>query len=717
MPRSRTLALAFALGMLGAARTTQAALWTQTNPGGGGAFSCAGAGPSGIIVVGSDLSGAYRSLDGGQSWDVLGVWRGLGSTHVSALAFDPADPAVIHLGTDDGMFRSDDAGASVAQVLSGGYVSAVAVADADPSIVYAMVQDRSDSERGRVYRSTDRGRTWTPVSTRLPRRTRATTLVVDPSMPSTLYLVSGRDWFAGRRARLYRSTDGGSTWTRIARRLRNVLDVAVDPRDSRILWATSVRHLPGPSWTGSVWKSVDGGASWVAQAPYTGALRLRPDAPDIVRVIDVDRQAWEPESGVWETTDGGVTWTRRGVPQNWDPGWQDLAWAFGRGHGVPKTIGVSRADPDTLFWTDGQWAYRSTDGGRTFANLFTDPVSPGWWRGRGLDNTNVLALAVSAAAPSQVYAGYFDIGCQRSLDGGDSWQSCNHPDYTGGWQGFGGNTTTIVADPARPGVVWLTQGNRVDPPDMTLLRSTAAGERSSWTFANTGMPRGYVTGLSLDPSSPVAQRTLFVTSGGDVYRSSDDGTSWNRVFACGGCRVTAVDTFDGDLVFAGGESGLFRSTAGGQAGTWARVGPPEFAATGRSPLYWEEGWQGVSAIHPDPARPGWVWVAVYGPGRGVYRSTDGGVGWLQLRSDDYQRAVAVDPQNPQRVYATASSVFTSGGSPTSSGVTRSVDGGATWAPANEGLAWPFAIPLVVDPGDSSLVWVGAPGTGFHRRRF
>ncbi|MCS7048848.1 MAG: hypothetical protein NZ483_06100 [Verrucomicrobiae bacterium] len=231
------------------------------------------------------------------------------------------------------------------------------------------------------------------------------------------------------------------------------------------------------------------------------------------------------------------------------------------------------------------------------------------------------------------------------------------------------------------------------------------------------MPTGYICGLSLDRNSPVSARILFVTANGSVYRSRDDGLTWNLVFQSTGCRVTAVDNHDGNLIYAGGEAGLFRSRQGGNAGTWVKIGPAEFTGGSRPKQFWEGGWTGVAAIHPDPARSGCLWVAVHGPGRGLYRSTDDGQTWTPIRNDPFQRGVAVDPANPMRIYATASSAFSSGGKPESSGVMVSNDGGLTWTNVNDGLAWPFAIQVVLEPGNSRTLWIGSPGTGVLRRRF
>jgi len=69
--------------------------WKRSNPGGGGWMMAVGAGPTGTILVGSDLSGAYRSTDQGKTWDVLGANVGLTATHVGAVGFDPVNEDIL----------------------------------------------------------------------------------------------------------------------------------------------------------------------------------------------------------------------------------------------------------------------------------------------------------------------------------------------------------------------------------------------------------------------------------------------------------------------------------------------------------------------------------------------------------------------------------------------------------------------------------------------
>ncbi len=687
--------------------------WTGISPGGGGAFTTIGAGPTGTLICGADLSGAYRSLDRGLTWDRIGADRGLKRTHVCVVSFDPLDPQVIHLGTEVGIYRSGDGGATFQQVLASGYIGAIAAARSDPAIVYATYHPLWNTPASDIYKSTDRGQSWAPVASALPAGLRLLKLIVSPLDPNTLYAVSGEDLFVSGTPAVYRSTNGGVSWSRIGGSLGNLWDLGVDPVTPGTLYVTGYTGAPPTNWSGSIYKSTDGGDTWVQKAAHTGAIMVKRDQPQVLRVIDVRRKSFESESGVWESLDGGETWLRKSTMAGWDAGWQEIDWAYGgSAYGMPKVLGEDLSDPNAIFWVSWQFAFASLNGGASFADLNTTQVLPGRWRSRGLDNITLTSVAFSEAAPAQVYLGFHDIGLWRSLDGGASWQSGNPPTLTGTWAGHGGNTSTILADPSRPAVVWATFGGQAD--SLTLARSALAGASDSWVLA-TGLPHGNLRGLSLDRGAPAANRTLFITANGDVYRSQDDGAAWTLVLDRDSCRATAVDRFDRTLVYAGGEGGLWRSLAGGAPGSWSRIGPPEMSGENLKTLA-EERWDGLHQIVPDPGRPGWAYVAAHGPGRGLYRTTDRGVTWTKLRNATYMRDVAPDPVDPDILYAAASRAFKTGSSVTGSeGIVRSADGGQTWTSLNDGLAWPFAARIAIDPSNRNRLILGSPGSGFFER--
>ena len=692
--------------------------WQRANPGGGGAFTAVAAGPTGIILAASDLSGAYRSLDGGQTWDVIGSFRGLTSTHIVGVGFDPSDPEIIFLGVEGGIFRSANGGETFSQVLADGYVSAVAVSPANPQIVYAAWHSAWNVSDGRIYQSADNGQSWQPVSgPTLPGSLSILKLQLDPGDPETLYLLAGEARFTCGPAVAYRSVDGGATWAQIGGGLGQIMDLALDETAPNTIFLTTYGDVWDEGYNcigddpggGYLYQSDDYGDTWtrLTNTQRNALIWLDNDDDLAIRLIDLDGRE------LWESPDG-ADWTLVSDVSEWDGGWPVDGFTYGSSfNGDAMTIGVDMSDPDALFWVDSQFVYGTRDDGRTFANLYTNELSPGHWQSRGIDNIVTFDLAVSPADSGLVYLAMPDVGCFRSEDGGVSWQNCNDAAYTGTWAGNGGNVMTVAADPARAGVVWLTQAEEIEMPH-TLLRSDDGG--ATWAAAGSGLPAGGVpAGLSVDGNSPADNRTLFITWGGNVFRSGDDGRAWSQVLACGGCRYTAVSPHDGAVVFAGGEAGLWRSTDGGA--NWTEVGPPEMRG-GMGGEFWDKYWEGVAAIAFDPVDAERLYAAVFGADRGLYRSDDGGDSWTRILADDFLRDTAVSPADPQTIYAgSAGAIYSGGYEPDSQGFLVSRDGGQSWQTANEGLAWPFVNVITLSPADPDTIFIGSPGAGYYKRDF
>lgn len=497
------------------------------------------------------------------------------------------------------------------------------------------------------------------------------------------------------------------------------MDIALAGNAPDLLYLTSyVPVMDGEYETyqeGAFHRSTDGGTSWTKLADRTGAIWADRDDQHAVRLIQVDHQwSWDSESnGVWESTDEGANWTKVSRVDDWGMGWVQAYWSYAASFdGAVKSLGEDLSDPDALWWTNTQWVHATFDDGRSFATQHTNEVTTEHWRSRGFDNVVVLDMAISPV-DSHLYVGYYDIGCWHSNDALATWQICNHPDYT--WsEGKGGNLITVETDPTRAGVVWGAQS--VDIGEMTVLLRSNNGAKS-WTLSNTGLPTATLSGLSVDFTSPADQRTLFLAGDGDVYRSADDGFTWTKQFDCNGCRQTALDRFDGNLVYAGGEAGLWRSTAGGREDSWQQIGPAELVGT-MGDGFWSSDWEGVTAIVPDPHHPRWVYMAAFGAGRGIYRSQDGGDSWQKLWSNDFARSIAISPVDAQRLFVTSSSSVNRGVYQAASmGVMLSVDGGTSWKQVNEGLEWPFANNILFDPKNPDLVYIDSAGTGVQKRNF
>lgn len=701
--------------------------WIRTNPGGGGAFNVVKAGPTGIILVGSDLSGAYISHNKGETFTPIGNVHGLMRAHIGGVGFDPANKDKFYIGTEVGLYRTTDCGETFTQVINSGYISDIVVSKSNPQHVYVAWHSKYNTSDAKIYRSINGGSSFESSSSNIPAGLRILKLISDPSNASIIYFVSGKARFASGAARLYRSGDSGLTFSEISGGKGEVMDAEIDPVSSSIIYMTTYAEFPA----GNFYKSADYGNSWGASTSRTGAIFVKADKQGTIRLIDPRATAtWNVGSGTWESTDGGSSWIKTGdVTKGWETGYNkdvtttdyyDVFRSYnGAGfEGEVKGFGTDLSDPNVIHWANSQFLFRSTDGGVTFKTIFTNEVSPGWWQSCGIDNVNMMDMAISEANSNIVYAGYFDLGFWRSLDGGKSWQSSNDKAYSG-WDGYGGNVASILADPVRENVVWTTMsGNQSGKSPTWLLKSTKYGERSSWILSNTGLPLVEVMGLSIDRLSNPSNRTLYVTAHGDVYKSINDGGNWTKLNgglpASGGLRFTSVDNFNGNIVYAGGGNGLYASANGGS--DWTLIGNSEINSGGTIEFWPQWNGKGVFDIAPDPQNTGVVYVTVFGTDKGLYRGVKGSGAawtWTKLCTDNYMRKVCINPLDNNYIYATSSSAFTDGDfNSDSHGVLFSNDKFATYNQVNTGMAWPFAMTVKIDK--SNNVYVGSPGTGFQK---
>lgn len=708
-------------------------IWKRTNPGGGGAFSTIEAGPSAPngamqIVAGSDLSGAYYSWDGGQSWEVYGSARGLTATHISAIGFHPTDSDIFFLGADGGIFKSNSGGGFFYPVLTSGYVTDIEVSAVNPQIVFAAVQSEYNIADAQVYVSTDGGNSFIRRSTNLPNQLHLLEIVAHPSDINILYALAGEGRFSSSEARAYRSLDRGETWEQLTPSNEAVMHIATDPFNSNVLYLTTMLDITDNGVCiegnkGFFYKSTDNGLNWSGGflANYTGIILPDFENVNTIRLIDPRcPYSWLDDSGTWTSTDGGMNWNRTGNPNTWRTGFQTIDaphWSYVTSYnGLSKTIGSSKADPTAFFWTNVQWAFGSFDGGTNFQHLHTKNVSGNTWQSTGCDNVVMYDIAAKEIDPNEIYLGFADIGLWRSMDGGESWEASNPLDYTGDWQGFGGNCRSILPDPSVTGKVWVSmQGN---PDERSyLLRSMHSGQVDTWEQVGIEIPTNTtrLLGLSIRMDTDPTNRTLFVTANGDVYRSVNDGENWSRVLSNGGLYFTTVDNFNGQIVYAGGSSGLYRSTNGGSS--WTRIVsmPTISAFKSTDPL--DEQYLGISSIVPHPIKSGSVYYSLYGGNSsagGIYLKDGLNNSPNLLYANPYLRAVAVSKDRQNNLYGASSYAYYRGFyHPDSKGILFSDNGGANWLEVNEGMAWSVANCLEITRGSDPRIFAGSPGTGFQ----
>jgi len=488
----------------------------------------------------------------------------------------------------------------------------------------------------------------------------------------------------------------------------------------------------------------------------------------------------ENKTGTWESNNNGVTgsWTHIGTVSRWNNigygnnPYTAYASAF---NGLNKTLTKDIFNSNRLFGAGG-WTIGTFDGAKTFKSLSTKQVnvSKDTWKSTGLENINGFALDVNDNDENVIYMGGYDIGFWVSRDRGESWKwqypfkndlvtlnrytwgaSESEPDA---WEPNtlrtigGSNVMTLLSDPHHANVVWSSFAKAqafddavIDDSDSSkndrsgLFRSMDYGD--TWTLSTLYKKDGtrldthkhtIIYGLSVDKNSQAGNRILYVTIDGDVAKSIDDGRTWHIIHEDGGLKFTA---YSNNVLYAGGKSGLWRF----KNNHWEHMGgalKTEMMGVG-SPmipdltpqehkthydLNWNEiidmyAWNGVHDIQIDPINSNIVYVVVYGEGKGLYKSINGGNSWVRVNlgqfENKYLRYITINPKHPNNIFLTSSENINSGGAGgTSKGIIYSTNGGNSWKEANNAMAWKYGSKIEIDK-HSERVWAWSPGTGIQ----
>ena len=343
---------------------------------------------------------------------MVGPYRGGRSSAVWGV---PDDPSAFFMGTTGGgMWRTEDYGVTwnpVSDDYFGGSVGAVAVASADPNVIYAgggSADIRGNTSTGRgVWKSTDQGKTW--AFSGLGDAGQIGRIEVHPRNPDLVYLAAlGRPFGKNETRGVYRSTDGGESWENVLflNDSTGAADLSMNPRNPREIYAGMWRAQRKP-WAmvsggpeGGVYKTTDGGETWrkLAGGLPEGivgkvGVSVSPANPDRVWAI-VEA---EPEGGVYRSDDAGETWARTNSENNL----RQRAWYYTHVQADPR-------DENTVYALNTS-LYRSVDGGRTFEVI---PVPHG----------DVHDLWINPADP-EVMVVANDGGGQVSVNGGETWST------------------------------------------------------------------------------------------------------------------------------------------------------------------------------------------------------------------------------------------------------------------------------------------------------
>jgi photosystem II stability/assembly factor-like uncharacterized protein len=553
----------------------------------------------------------------------------------------------------------------------GGSISSLAVDPGNPARVYAVAA-------GTLYRSTDGGATWT-----LQAGANLQVVALDPAHPSTLY-AGGQN--------LLRSTDGGAIWTDASPRLvpgtiyHTISALAVAP--GGVVFAGDADRLL---------RSADGGRSWsqVSSQSTGGILSIQvdPSHPGTVYYASV--------STVFKSTDGGTSWSDLGQPPidgleisrlALAPSAPGTLYLLATPAGSPLSPTVFRSDDGGASWREaGQIAndrflYSALlvdprNALRVYAaglgGLFASADGGVTWaassQGLPPDLLNqtprgVLALAAAPSRPDILYAGTVEWGVGKSLNAGARWRIGVEPGLNGGL------TQMLKFDPRLPGTIYVgigTEGTR-------SFRSQDDGH--TWTpFARGLSSTSGLEDLAFDLTDP---NVLYAANLLATWKSGDGGETWVRI---GDPSLRVAVT--GPQTLLAGACGLNRTTNGG--GSWKEVIPCLDPVSGLLRL--------VRSIQVDPVHPANVYVEL-SPSTGAetiaptaFRSQDGGATWQSLTP-----GFVVAPSLFRVLYRL---------DVIQKILLRSSNGGRSWTVVNAHLPWSVFGGLAVDGSDPNKIYI------------
>ncbi len=308
---------------------------------------------------------------GALQWRLIGPFRG---GRVAAVTGVPGDGATYYFGSvDGGVWKTSDAGVTWTPIFDKqpiASIGALEVAPSNANVLYAGTGEsdiRSALSSGDgVYKSTDGGQTWKNIGLRDSRH--ISRIVIDPQDSDVVYVgVLGHAYGPNSERGVYKSTDGGNTWTHVLDKGPDigVADLAIAAGNPAILFASTWK-THRPTWStyapvqeaGGLFRSTDSGVTWT-QLTGNGlpdgdwgrvGIAVAPDGKRVYALIDAGKK-----SGIYRSDDGGNTWTLA----NSDARLTSRAWYFGN-------ITVDPNNPD-VFYVPNIALYRSEDGGKTIS--------------------------------------------------------------------------------------------------------------------------------------------------------------------------------------------------------------------------------------------------------------------------------------------------------------------------------------------------------------
>jgi photosystem II stability/assembly factor-like uncharacterized protein len=664
------------------------------------------------VYVGAASGGVWKSVNGGTTFKPVFDKEPVQS--IGAITIDPKNPKVVWVGTGEVWTRNS-----------------VSIGDG-------------------VYKSTDGGDNWTNVGLRNSER--VARILVDPTATNTVYVcVPGKLWSDSYDRGVYKTTDGGTTWTQVLRGANastGCSELSMDPQHPQTLFAgmwdfrrqgwtfRSGGNGPDAPSASGLFKSTDGGATWTELDAHSAAglppkpwgrvaVTVAPSKPNVVYAFI---EAVPPLNALYRSDDGGQTWAERDRSQDmiWRPfyfanlivdpnnenriykpdgglivstnGGASFSGISGGAHGDFHDVWVDPGNSDHLITGDDGGVWYSYDAGNK------------WWKADNLPISQFYHVSVDMDRPYHVYGGLQDNSSFVGVS-----------EYPGGitnsqWENmYGGDGFWMYADPSDPDYIYAeAQGGEIGR--VNRRTHEIRGIQPLPHYGEGKLRYNWNTPIALSPT----RRGVVYIGAQFLFRSRDHGQTWQRISPdlttndttkqqqeqSGGVTVDnssaeayttiyaiAESPRDSNVIWVGTDDGNLQLTRNGGKSWTNVVGNIE----GLPPSAW------VSSLDASHFDAGTVYATfdlhTFGDMRPyAYRSTDFGRTWTPLVAADspvrgYAHVIKEDLVNRDLLFLG-----------TEFGLWISLDGGGQWARYKGGDLPSVAVrDLAIHPRDNDLV--------------
>jgi photosystem II stability/assembly factor-like uncharacterized protein len=582
-----------------------------------------------VFYIGVNNGGVWKTNDYGRTWWPIFDDQPTGS--IGALAVAPSNPDIIYVGsgeglqrpdlsTGDGIYKSTDGGKTWQHLglRDGQQIGAIIVDPRDPNRVFAAVLGHPygpNQERG-VFRSTDGGRTWTKALYK-DENTGAIALAFDPTNPQTIYadLWSARQgpWengaWQGPGSGLFKSTDGGTTWRQLMKGLPTF-----EQGLGRIGFGIA------PSDPNRIYANVD--------APRLGGIYVSDDAGESWQRVNSETRVWGRGSDFAEVkvdpkNKDIVYSANTSTYRSTDAGKTFFAWKGAPGGDDYHSVWINPDNPQIVLLASDQGAVITVNGGQTWSSWYNQPTA------------QFYHVITDNEFPYWVYGGQQESGSVGTANRGDNGAITFRDWRTLGVEEYG----YVAPDPLNPNIIYGGKLTRFD-------KTTGQVQNVAPEAVRSGKYRFLRTAPVI--FSPVDPHVLYF-AGNVLFKTTNGGQSWDVIspdlsreqpdvpesigvfrrpemtkMPRRGVVYTVAPSYkDVNMIWAGTDDGLIHITKD-SGKTWQNVTPPQVTSWSKVSMidagHFDSAtaYAAINRIRLDDQRPH------------IYRTHDGGKTWKKI---------------------------------------------------------------------------------------